>query len=456
MLAPTLIVHELTIELVPLLSIALTANNPRTHSAKQIKQIAASICEFGFTNPILVDEKDAIIAGHGRYAAAKLIGIDQVPVIRLSGLSEAQKRALRVADNKIAENAGWDLEILAAEIEFLTSVEFDMSATGFEVAELDFIVERAQGTRSDPAADATPEIDPTRPLISKTGDLWRLGSHRLLCGDATSAQAMARLMEGAQARMVFTDPPYNVRIDGHVGGLGAIHHAEFLMASGEMTPAEFTTFLTAALNGLKGASVDGAIHFVSMDWRHCGELLVAGAAAALELKNICVWNKTNAGMGTFYRSQHEFIFVFKHGTAPHVNNFELGQHGRYRTNVWNYAGVNVLGRDRMDELRMHPTVKPVALVADAIKDCSKRRDIILDSFAGSGTTLIAAQKTGRRAYALELDPRYVDTAIHRWEEYTGESAVHAETGQSFAKLTAERAAAATPIGTKGAPTEDSP
>ena len=237
--------------------------------------------------------------------------------------------------------------------------------------------------------------------------------------------------------MIFTDPPFNVPIDGHVCGLGTVKHEEFAMAAGEMSEAEFTAFLNTALHRLAENSIDGSIHFVCMDWRHSYLLQMAARGVYSELKNICVWNKDNGGMGTFYRSKHELVFVFKNGTAPHINNFELGQNGRYRTNVWDYPGVNSLKAGRLEELKMHPTVKPVALVADAIKDCSKRQGIILDAFAGSGTTLIAGEQTGRRAYALELDPKYVDTAIRRWQSYTGESARLAGSGRTFDELAAD-------------------
>jgi 16S rRNA G966 N2-methylase RsmD len=250
--------------------------------------------------------------------------------------------------------------------------------------------------------------------------------------------AYETLMAGESAQMVFIDPPYNVPIDGHVCGSGRVKHAEFVMASGEMSEPEFTAFLETVLHHLAGNSVVGSIHFVCMDWRHAFELLTAGRAAYTELKNLCVWNKSNAGMGSLYRSQHELVFVFKSGTAPHINNVELGRHGRYRTNVWNYPGINTLKPGRLEELAMHPTVKPAALVADAIKDCSRRGGVVLDAFAGSGTTIIAAERTARRARALELDPRYVDVALRRWQDLTNQDAVNAETGSTFAQITDSR------------------
>jgi DNA modification methylase len=261
-----------------------------------------------------------------------------------------------------------------------------------------------------------------------------MGEHRLLCADATDERAFRNLMGGERAQMVFTDPPYNVAINGHVGGLGKTRHREFVMAAGEMTSDQFACFLGSAFGQLVQHSIDGSIHFICMDWRHMPEVLAAGKDAYPELKNLCVWVKDNGGMGSFYRSRHELIFVFKSGSAPHLNSFELGQHGRYRTNVWQYRGVNTFKRERMDELSLHPTVKPVAMIVDAIKDVSERGGIVLDCFGGSGSTLIAAHKTGRRARVIELDPLYVDRTIRRWQAVAKDEAIHAESGRSFDEL----------------------
>jgi len=280
-----------------------------------------------------------------------------------------------------------------------------------------------------------------RPPASRLGDVWQLGRHRLLCGSAIVPADYKVLLQDEVAQMVFTDPPYNVPIAGNVGGLGRVKHKEFVMASGEMSPAQFTDFLASTFKLLAHHSQNGAINFICMDWRHLSELLRAGDMAYYELKNLVVWNKDNAGMGSFYRSKHELIAVFKVGTTKHINNCELGQHGRYRTNVWDYPGVNTLKANRAAELAMHPTVKPVALVADAIKDCSRRLGIVLDPFAGSGTTIIAAEKTGRVARAIELDPHYVDTAVRRWERFSGDRAVLAKTGDTFENVAVSRAVA---------------
>ena len=391
--------------------------NARTHSRKQIAQIAESIRRFGFTNPVLIDSENAILAGHGRMSAAALLGMTEIPCVRIDALTPEEKRAYVIADNKIALNAGWDEQILADELKLLTEIDldFDLSLTGFSTAEMDCLIGGiVPEDTGDPADDRVPD---DAPLRCKPGDIWRLGPHRLVCGDARDEHTIAALMNGERAQMVFTDPPYNVRIDGNVGGLGSIKHREFTMGAGEMNRSEFTSFLRSCFRNLADYSVDGSIHFICMDWRHMSEILDAGGSVYDELKNLIVWSKDNGGMGSFYRSRHELIFAFKKGSAPHHNNFELGQHGRYRTNVWQYRGANSRKPGRLEELALHPTVKPVQMIADAIKDVSSRRSIVLDLFGGSGSTLIAAHKTGRRGFVCEYDPIYCDRILHRWEIY---------------------------------------
>jgi len=361
---------KLKIELFPLADLAPWTNNARTHSKKQITQIAQSITAFGFTNPVLIDDNDTILAGHGRVAAAGTLGMTEVPCVRLSHMSPAQKRAYVLADNKLALNAGWDEDLLAGELEALLDIDLDFSieATGFSISEVDLLIEgKANEEDGDPADDALPDVK--APARCALGDVWQLGPHRLVCDDALKPENAALLMDGELA------------------------------------------------------SMDGSIHFICMDWRHIREITQAGDAVFSELKNMITWVKDNGGMGTFYRSRHELIFAFKHGDAPHINSFELGQHGRYRTNVWEYKGVNSRGAGRMEELKLHPTVKPVQMIADAIKDVSGRGEIVLDLFGGSGSTLIAAHKTGRRAYLMELDPLYCDVILQRWELYANDDAV---------------------------------
>ena len=420
-----------------------SARNARTHSKKQIRQIADSIEAFGFTNPVLVDRTGGVIAGHGRIEAARLLKMESVPTLCLADLTEEQVRAYIIADNRLAELAGWDREILAIELQELLTVDldFDITLTGFEAPEIDILIgELNADTPGDPEEDIP--LPDTGPAVTQVGDIWQIGEHRLICGDATDADVYAALLEEERAQLVFTDPPYNVPVDGHVCGLGRIRHREFAMAAGEMDEESFTAFLGTVFRNLTRFSQDGAVQFICMDWRHTGEMTAAGKMAYPSLLNICVWAKTNGGMGSLYRSQHELVFVFKAGTGKHINNVELGRHGRNRTNLWTYAGINSFGKTRDADLALHPTVKPVALVADAILDCSKRNGIVLDAFAGSGTTLIAAERTGRRGYGIELDPRYCDVIVRRLAEAVGVPAIHQATGRTFDAIAANRMQAA--------------
>jgi DNA modification methylase len=431
---------DLELEYLPLGALKTYPRNARTHSRKQIRQLAASIEAFGFTNPLIIDDDAMILAGHGRLEAARLLGLDKVPCVRLADMTPAQKKAYVLADNKLALNAGWDEELLGLELQELSILDpvFDIGLTGFDIGEVDGLVEAL--AVEEPAAPRDEVLPPLGDgsAATRPGDVWVLGQHRLICGDALDPAVVKTLMAGETAQMVFTDPPYNVAIDGNVSGLGKARHREFAMASGEMTSKEFTSFLEAAFRNLMDHSTDGSIHFICMDWRHMAEMLEAGSSVYAELKNLIVWVKDNGGMGTFYRSRHELIFAFKKGKAPHLNSFELGQHGRYRTNVWSYKGMNSFGAGRNEEIQLHPTVKPVAMIADAIKDVSKRNGIVLDLFGGSGSTLIAAHKTGRRAYTCELDPLYCDRIIRRWQIFAKEDAILEATGHSFDETAASR------------------
>ena len=405
--------------------------NARTHSKRQIEQIAKSIKRFGFVNPVLLDKDGNILAGHGRIEAAKSLGLSTVPTLDIGSMSNADRRAYIVADNRLAELAGWDNELLGLELEAILQAmpDFDIGAIGFDDGELDALLSAGDEAAEE---DQIPEFEAGKGAVTRPGDIWQLGNHRIMCCDARDQAALDLLMNGDIAQMIFTDPPYNVKVDGHICGTGSVKHREFAMASGEMSKAEFTSFLGEVLANMARVSCDGSIHYVCMDWRHIAELLEAGEKAYSELKNLVVWNKDNGGMGTFYRSKHELVFVFKKGNAAHINNFGLGEKGRYRTNVWDYAGVNSLKKGRDEELAMHPTVKPVAMVADAIRDCSNRGGLVLDTFSGSGTTIIAAERTGRRCCAMELDPLYVDVAIRRWQAETGLEAVNLKHDASFA------------------------
>lgn len=421
---------ERKIERVALRLLRPSSRNARTHSKKQIRQIANSIVRFGWTFPILIDEDGSILAGHGRYEAAILLGLTHAPVIVVSDLNETEKRALMLADNRLAESSSWDRKLLTAELtelaELLPEIGLDLDITGFESAEIDGLLADFANPDRDPADNSpSPETDP----VSRPGDIWLLGEHRLRCGSALVPADYKTLMNRRRAALMITDPPYNVRIKD-IQGRGKTKHREFLQASGELSPQEFQQFLQTALTHAAAYSSDGSLHLIFMDWRHADAILAAGAKAFSELKNIIVWVKSNGGQGSLYRSQHELVFLYKSGDAPHVNNVELGKHGRNRTNVWHYAGVNSFRAGRMDELSVHPTVKPVAMIADAMLDCSKRGDIVLDPFMGSGTTIIAAERIGRRAYGLEIDPSYVDVAVRRWQTFTRRDASGRPSSQS--------------------------
>lgn len=417
-------------------SLEKNPQNARKHSDKQLGQLTAAVLKFGFFNPVLIDDRNAIIAGHGRYEAAKRLGYAQVPCFVISGLSQHERIALALADNKIPMNAEWDMVSLREELQIIAdpSSSIDVSYSGFDTVEIDNIIlppiVHDDNEEEIPLPQATP--------VTHIGDTWELGQHRIICGDSRKPETFAALMGSERARMVFQDPPYNVRIHGHVSGLGRTRHREFEMATGEMTTQQFRTFLTDTLKLPAGYCQAGAILFSCMDWRHMTDMVQAGEGANLELKNVIVWAKNNGGMGTFYRSAHELIFAFKKDGAAHVNNFGLGEHGRYRTNVWEYPGANTFRRGRSTELAAHPTPKPVALVADTIRDVSHIQDIVIDSFGGSGSTLIAAERTKRRARLVELDPLYVDVTLRRWEALTGDRAVHQDTQRTFSQIAAER------------------
>jgi DNA modification methylase len=426
----------------PVATLKVDRSNPRSHSPRQIRQIARSVQSFGFNVPVLVDATLKVIAGHGRLLACQQLGWKEVPTIALEHLSDAQAKAFAIADNRLTENSAWDERLLAEQLRELSLMDLDFSleVTGFEMGEIDLRIENLSvdaPVQEDPAD--TVEMDYIGPPISRLGDIWELGPHRVCCGNALDPAPFRVLLGRNKAKMAFIDPPYNLKIARNVSGLGKIQHREFAMAGGEMSDDEFTNFLTEAFMLLVRYSTEGSLHFVCIDWRHMAQVVAAGLEAYTEFKNLCVWAKDTAGMGSLYRSAHELIFVFKSGTGRHRNNVQLGQFGRNRTNVWHYPGaIGIRNSDEGNLLAVHPTVKPVKLIADALMDASARGDIVLDTFLGSGTTVIAAERTGRRCYGLELDPRYVDTIVRRWQSYTGETAHHRPTNQSFRQLESER------------------
>lgn len=401
--------------------------NARTHPKQQIQKLVRSIREFGFLNPLLIDENSEIIAGHGRLIAAKEAGLEKLPVIRIRGLSESQKRALRLADNQIALESSWDMELVRHEL-YAISLDpaCDLELTGFDAARIDVLLD-------DDAADPADEVIPAIPIdpVSQIGDIWIAGPHRIGCGNVRTPGFLQTVAKSKAVDAAFLDPPYNVRVDGHVCGKGKTRHREFAEASGEMSSGEFTQFLKDTLGACAEVCKSGAVHFVCMDHGHLFELLSAGAEVYGNRLNLCVWNKSNAGMGSLYRSKHELVMVYRVGKGPHRNNVELGKHGRNRTNVWDYPSVNTFGGSRRQDLALHPTVKPVGLVADAILDVTRRGETVLDAFLGSGSTLIAAERTGRAFVGLDIDPAYVDTALMRWRDMTGIEPVRERDGVTF-------------------------
>jgi DNA modification methylase len=414
--------------------------NPRTHGRKQIDQLARSIEAFGFIVPVILDAEDNVVAGHGRILACLRLGWTEVPTIRIEHLTREQLQAFTIADNKLTDNSTWDDQLLAEQLKTLSELEldFDVEVTGFEMGEIDLLVE-GLGDGLDDKADHLP-TEATGPQVSFEGDLWLLGRHRVYCGDALEKSAYIAATDGLKVSMVITDPPFNVAIAGNVSGLGKHKHGEFRMGCGEMNEVQFIAFLNTVCSYLVRNSREGSLHYIFMDWRHVAELLAATRDVYGELKNLCVWVKDRAGMGSFYRSQHELVFVFKHAGEGHRNNVQLGQFGRNRTNVWSYPSAASFSRtgEEGNLLGLHPTVKAVAMIGDAIMDCTARGEVVLDPFLGSGTAVIAAERTGRRCFGIEIDPLYVDVIIRRWQNFTRSDATHAATGLTFNQMIKER------------------
>ncbi len=409
----------------------------RKHSKRQRRLMERLLREFGFLMPILIDGENNVIAGHLRMIVAKANGHTKVPVIRVTHLTPAQVRALRIADNRLAELGEWDREALARELQYLVEIEYDVEMTGLEAAEVDMAIEEFFAPVRENAADDVPAVE--QEVVSRLGDKWLLDEHPVYCGDARDSVCYAALMQGRQAQMMITDVPYNLKISGNVSGLGKVKHDEFVMASGEMSEAGFEVFLTDFIKNVVEFSEPGSVHYHCIDWRHIHVLERVCHRFYDAQLNLCVWVKSNGGMGSFYRSRHELVLVFRNGPGPHINNVQLGSFGRNRTNVWEYDGCSTGTKERRADLALHPTVKPAEMIADAIKDASKRGGLILDPFLGSGTTVIACEMTGRVCAGMELDPKYVDVIVRRWQAYTGGEAVHAETGLTFAQMQDVRA-----------------
>lgn len=401
-------------------------HNSRIHTKKQVHQIAQSEKSLGFNNPVLIDADNTIIAGHGRVLAAKELGLTSIPTICLSHLSPEQVRAFIIADNKLCENAGWDKEMLKIELDYLINLDidlgFDATVTGFEIPEIDSIIniEAIDDARDDKVSEDNFFENITKiPKRVKRGDIFQLGEHKLICANALEENSYKAIMSEEKAQVNFTDPPYNLSKRTITKQK---HHKDFVQAAGEMNRTEFVDFLLKAMTLQARYSVEGSIHFQCMDWRHMSEILEAGYQVYSELKNLCVWDKGTGGMGSFYRSQHELIFVFKNGNAKHINNIELGVHGRYRTNVWKYKGMHACNPQTKTLGKLHMTVKPTSMIMDALLDCSEAGGIVLDSFGGSGSTLIAAERTKRKARLIEIESKYCDVIIYRYEKLTGKKA----------------------------------
>lgn len=421
----------------------------RRRNAKAFQKLVRSIKHFGIVRPILIDQHNNVIDGHGVIEAAMELGIAKVPAIVIDHLAEEDLRALGIALNKLQELGEWNEEVLAQELQFISELntEYDLELTGLELGEIEFLISDEDAAKSndqpDPSDDvelATLETD--YDPVSREGDLFLIKGnsfeHRVYCGDARSKKGIVKALGNWDANMVLTDPPFDVPVQGHVGGLGKTKHREFVMGSGELGPRRFYKLLLKSIKRYKKALTDGGLAYVFMDKNGLEALLRAGREAGLKLHSICVWRKTNAGMGSLYRSQNEFVVIFKKGKAPHINNVDLGKYGRYRTTDWHYAGFNTFSKERQELFKLHPTLKPVRMLSDAIRDVTRRGDVVLDSFAGAGSTLIAAEKTGRRSVSIELDPIYVDTILKRFEKEFGVEAVHAGTGLTFSQLSEER------------------
>ena len=412
--------------------------HPRIHNKRQIEKLKRLIRHFGQVVPVVVDRHRVLVDGHAVWTAMRELGSDEIAAVVVANRRDPEIKALRLALNRIPEDAGWDDERLRKELKTLVKLSFDLELTGFETVEIDRLLDVDLPKLNVTEDEQIPARQ--QPAVTAAGDIWTCGRHRIGCGDARDQGFIDKINGGVRANMCFVDPPYNLPIDGFVSGKGRIRHREFVQGVGELSAEQFNSFLVDSLTVLQRSSTDAALIYACMDWRHIFELIAAGRRCGLELFNLCVWAKTNAGMGSLYRSQHELICVFKAGGSRHINNVELGRHGRNRSNLWSYRGLNSFGAERDELLASHPTVKPVLLIADAIRDVTRRGDAVLDTFLGSGSTLIAAEETGRVCFGVDLDPLYVDVAVRRWQNYTKRDALLAGTNTTFDEVAAARRA----------------
>jgi len=398
--------------------------NVKIHSEKQIAKLLQSMSTYGVVTPILVDKNYELIAGHGRLEALKQLGYQKIPIIMLEHLTEAQIKAYRLADNRIADEAEYNIDLLKIELqELVTCDDFVITDTGFDIAEIDNIIIDDYSEKKE-NTDEADEIDNLKNIEKRVhfGDIWKAGEHFVLCGDALKSESYEALLGEEKASLILVDPPYNVRITGHVCGKGKTKHKEFTMASGEMSDEEFENFVSTFIIQLVKFSYDGSLAYIFTDWRGLQIFLNIGKKLYNDLKNICIWNKLTGGMGSFYRSQYEAVCVFKKGTSSHINNVELGKNGRYRTNIWNHRGVSATNPKSLELLKFHPTVKPIGLLHEILLDASAPQNIVLDCFGGSGSTLLACERAKRKARLIEIDPHYCNIILHRWENITGKKA----------------------------------
>ena len=408
----------------------------RQHSKRKLKKLSKSVCKYGCLLPILITRDGRIVDGAAIVYVAKQLKWKTIQCVYVDDLTDEELRVLRLGLNRLCEEAQWNQVELKLEFQELFEINstLDIDLTGFEMGEIDVLLTDTEV--DEETVSSLPDSDES--IVTQPGDLFLLDRHRVYCGDARDPKHYTRLMQGETSTLVLTDPPFNVNVRGHVSGNGRKTHDEFPMASGEMSDEEFSIFLRTACQQMKSVSTVGALHYLFMDWRHMQLLLNATQEVYASFLNLCVWAKSNGGMGSFYRSRHELIFIFKIDNVSHINNVELGKHGRYRSNVWEYPGCSSFGPDRDEMLAMHPTVKPLELVKDAILDASHRGDIVLDPFLGSGTTIMACEKTGRRGFGMEIDPKYVDVTIRRWQNETHQDAIHEVSGLTFNQLTQQR------------------
>lgn len=425
----------LRVEYLPIDALQPADRRVRKSTASQNAKVELSLRQFGVCSPILIDGDRRIVHGHVVWETARRLGLETIPAVRIGHLNQAERRALAIALNRLGETGEWDVEALKVEFDELIELEVDVIATGFDLAEVDALL--LEDDADEPEADDVPMVSESQ--VSQLGDLWLMGEHRLLQGDARDREVYARLItEGQGVRLALTDVPFNVPIRGHC--TGQAHHREFAIAHGELSREEFDAFNKDWMRPASSVLVDGGLLATFIDWRSVDLILSAGRELGLDLLNIVVWAKSNAGQGSLWRSQHEMLPVFKKGGAPHVNHVELGRWGRYRSNVWTYPGASTLGSDAREGLAVHPTVKPRALLEDALLDITNRGDVVLDCFLGSGSTLLAAEATGRVCRAIEIDGRYCDVALARWQQMTGREAILEETGETHAEVARRRGA----------------